>query len=70
MCKCLSSEIRVIAFMSFLFGRKVLNLGSIRIYRTFTSRSIRTPEKNPLKSLLPLVYKLTSYITSELIYRN
>jgi hypothetical protein len=33
-------------------------------------RSIRTPEKNPMKSLLPLVCKSTNYMTAELILQK
>ena len=57
-------------FLNFLFGRKVLNFVSIRIYRRFTIRDIRTPKKNPLKSLLPLVCESTNYIMTELILRK
>jgi hypothetical protein len=42
-CRCDSSEMREKASLIFLFGRKVLNFASIRIYRIFTIRSIRTP---------------------------
>jgi len=58
------------AFLSFLFGRKVLNFASLRIFRIFITRSIRTPDKNPLKSLLPLVCKSTNYITAELFLQK